>query len=130
MDIKTEPRSGVDFGKQGEQMAVDYLIDKGYSIMERNFVCGKNEVDIIARNKQEIVFIEVKTRATHAFGEPEEAVNIRKQRLIIAVANAYIVKCDIDLEARFDIISIVDNMDGKPQINHIIAAFSPLVSSY
>ena len=126
MDIKAVPKSGVDFGKQGEQMAVDYLAGKGYQILERNFVCGKNEVDIIARNGQEIVFVEVKTRATHAFGEPEEAVNIRKQRLIILVANAYIVKHNIDLESRFDIISIVDNQDGLPQINHIVSAFYPL----
>ncbi|MDR0789359.1 MAG: YraN family protein [Bacteroidales bacterium] len=127
MDIKTETKSGVDFGKEGEQIAVDYLIDRGYQILERNFVCGKNEVDIIALDRQEIVFVEVKTRATHVFGEPEEAVNRKKQRLIIQVANAYITKNNIDLEARFDVVSIVINGDGLPHIHHITSAFSPLI---
>jgi putative endonuclease len=127
MSIKTGAKSGVDFGKQGEQIAVDYLIDRGYQILERNFVCGKNEVDIIAKDKQEIVFVEVKTRATHVFGEPEQAVNRQKQRLIIGVANSYIVKHCIDLEARFDIVSIVVSDDGLPQIHHIVSAFSPII---
>ncbi|MDR1848210.1 MAG: YraN family protein [Bacteroidales bacterium] len=116
-----------DLGKEGEQQAVDYLLDAGYQIIDRNFVCGKNEVDIIATDGQSIVFVEVKTRATHAFGEPEQAVTKAKQKLIIRVADAYITKFNVTMEARFDVISIVLNGEGKPEINHIPSAFEPSI---
>jgi putative endonuclease len=115
----------IDFGKQGEQIATDYLLSCNYQIIERNYVCGKNEIDIIARKSTEIIFIEVKTRATDIFGDPEQAVNRQKQRAIIKVANAYIINHNIDLEARFDVVSIVINENSEPYINHIKYAFAP-----
>lgn len=116
-------------GNKGEDLAADLLESKGYKILERNFFCGKNEIDIIALSpcKTYIVFVEVKTRNTDYFNHPYEAVNANKQLSIIKVANSYIRKNNIDLEARFDIISIVANEDGySPE--HIIRAFEPVLS--
>lgn len=94
-------------GRNGEDIACKFLMEKGYSILGRNFVYRGLEVDIIAQDKNEIVFVEVKERATNDFGEPYKAVNRRKQQYIIKVANYYVQKFKITLEARFDIISII-----------------------
>lgn len=116
--------SNIEFGNKGENLAIDYLINKGYIILERNYVIGKNEVDIIARDKGEIVFIEVKTRASNYFCEPEYAVKIDKQKAIIRVANLYILRKKINQEARFDVISIILSQQ-ETKINHIEKAFEP-----
>lgn len=115
----------VDFGQKGEKLALDYLIEKKYLILETNYRSGKNEVDIIAKNSGEIVFVEVKTRSTDIFCEPESAVTKEKQRAIIKVANSYILKNNINEEARFDIIAIIRN-ESETKINHIINAFAPM----
>ena len=96
-------------GNLGEDLACDFLIKKGYKILERNFVWRKNEIDIIAEDEKErnVVFIEVKTRNTDYFIQPFEAVDFKKQKAIIKVANAYIRNRNLDLEARFDVISII-----------------------
>ena len=113
------------FGQKGEKLALEYLIEKNYIILERNYRSGKNEIDIIARNSGEVVFIEVKTRSNDVFCEPESAVTKEKQRAIIKVANSYIVRNNINEEARFDIIAIVTNESGT-KINHIENAFTPM----
>lgn len=115
-------------GRNGEDIACKFLIEKGYSILGRNFVYRGLEVDIIAQDKNEIVFVEVKERATNDFGEPYKAVNRRKQQYIIKVANYYVQKFKITLEARFDIISIVMNNENTPEIEHIPHAFTPEVT--
>ena len=114
-------------GNLGEDLASDFLEKKGYRIVERNFVWQKNEIDIIAEDEKErnIVFVEVKTRNTDYFIQPFEAVDFKKQKAIIKVANAYIRSRNIDLEARFDVISIVQNEQGSQTIEHIIGAFEP-----
>ena len=87
-------------GNLGEDLASDFLVKKGYRIVERNFVWQKNEIDIIAEDEKErnIVFVEVKTRNTDYFIQPFEAVDFKKQKAIIKVANAYIRSRNIDLE--------------------------------
>lgn len=115
-------------GHRGEDIACKFLMEKGYSILGRNFVYRGHEVDIIAQDKNEIVFVEVKERATNDFGEPYKAVNRRKQQYIIGVANYYMQKFKITLEARFDIVSIVMDNENTPQIEHIPHAFMPEVS--
>lgn len=112
-------------GKKGENLATEYLMQKGYRIMQRNVTFKKNEIDIIAIDKNEIVFVEVKERATDMFGSPYEKVNKKKQELIIKVADNYIIRNNINLEARFDIVSIVNIDSEEPKIEHIINAFSP-----
>ena len=113
-------------GKEGEQMAVEFLAAKSYRILERNWRFKKNEVDIIAQNGDEIVFVEVKTRHENFLVEPELTVSKKQQRSIINTANQYIITKGIDLEARFDIVSIVISSQGA-EILHIESAFYPQV---
>lgn len=111
-------------GKQGEQIAVEFLSDKGYKILERNWRFKRSEVDIIALDGDEIVFVEVKTRHENYLVEPELTVSQKQQRSIINSANEYIITNDIDLDARFDIVSIVLSSQGK-NVLHIDGAFYP-----
>ena len=113
-----------DFGKLGEELAVNYLIGKGYEILERNWHNIHKEVDIIAKDGQFLVFVEVKARRSNEYGEPDLAVTKRKQRMLIAAANAYITRNKLDVETRFDIISIIFK-DGESLIDHIEDAFLP-----
>jgi len=113
-------------GKAGEQIAVEYLTAKGFVILERNWRFKKNEVDIIARDGDEIVFVEVKTRHENYLVEPELTVSMKQQRSIINTANHYIISHDIDFEARFDIVSIVLSSQGE-KVLHIDGAFYPQV---
>jgi len=112
-------------GNRGEDAATNFLVKKGYKIKARNWRFGKLEIDIIAEIKDFIVFIEVKSRSGTYFEQPFQAVTKKKQKFIINAANAYIENFKIDLEARFDIISIVQEK-GKLKINHIEDAFYPL----
>ena len=113
-----------DFGKLGEELAVKYLIDKGYEILERNWRNRHKEIDIIAKDGEELVIVEVKTRQTDEYGEPDIAVTRQKQRRLIYAANAYLFRTNLEIETRFDIISIIFK-DGKPVIEHIEDAFLP-----
>lgn len=113
-----------DLGKKGEELAASYLAEKGYKIIERNWRFGKDEIDIIAEFDNFLVIAEVKTRSTSYYGNPEEAVDEQKQRLLIRTANEYVIQKEIDMEVRFDIVSIVIE-SGKQIINHIKDAFYP-----
>lgn len=112
-----------DLGKQGEQKALTFLEERDYEIVAANWQEHKFELDIIAIDNDEIVFVEVKTRATDFFGSPEEAVTIAKQQHLIEGANYYLEQNEIDLNARFDVIAIVLN-ENKTIISHIKDAFS------
>lgn len=94
-------------GIKGEELAEKYLRNAGYEILERNWRFGKNEIDIIARDKNFLVIVEVKTRRTANFGEPEEFVTRAKQKSLIKAANGYVMQKEIDLETRFDIVSVL-----------------------
>lgn len=113
-------------GNIGEQLAEKYLRSLGYEILERNWRSGKNEIDIIAKDGQFLVIAEVKTRKSNYFGEPEEFVNRAKQHALISAANNYIVKKNLDLEARFDIISVIFT-GSSYTVKQIKDAFYPLV---
>lgn len=113
-----------DFGRLGEDLAVEYLTGKGYEILERNWRNRHKEIDIIAKDGEMLVIVEVKTRQSDAYGEPDVAVTRQKQRLLIYAANAYLFRNNLDVETRFDIISIVFK-EGKPVIEHIQDAFLP-----
>lgn len=109
-------------GKKGEEKAVDFLQKLGYEIVATNWLEHKFEIDIIAKDKNELVFVEVKTRATDYFGLPEEAVTQAKQNHLIDGANYYIEKNEIDLEARFDVVSVILNANTI-KITHFKSAF-------
>ena len=113
-----------ELGKEGEEIATGYLANDGYKILERNWRYKKGEIDIICSKEDFIMFVEVKTRSTGFFGQPEEAVNKKKQRYLIQAADAYVNQKDILLEVRYDIISIIIHQK-KQKIRHIQDAFYP-----
>ena len=117
-----------ELGKAGETAATEYLKAKGYEICHVNWRKGSIELDIIARTADELVFVEVKTRNGH-WEAPEDAVNNAKIRRIISAADSYIKYFDIDLPARFDIISIIGNGPNF-EIEHIEDAFYPPLNTY
>lgn len=117
--------NNIIIGQEGESLAVNHLEKKGYKILSRNWRYKHLEIDIIAQFKNEIIFIEVKRRSGTYIEQPFQAVNKKKQKNIIEAANAYINKFEIDLSARFDIISIISEKYDK--IDHIEDAFYPLV---
>ena len=113
-----------DFGKLGEELAVNYLIEKGYEILERNWRNIHKEIDIIAKDGKDLVVVEVKARQSDENGEPDMAVTRQKQTRLISAANAYLFQNSLDINTRFDIISIIMK-DNSPVINHIEDAFLP-----
>jgi putative endonuclease len=113
-------------GIHGEQLAVGHLRSLGYTILCANWRFGKIELDIIASNNQVISFIEVKTRENNYLGEPWQSVTVAKQRRIIKAANHYIVENQVDLECRFDIVSIIHN-SKYTNIEHMKDAFYAMV---
>lgn len=113
-----------DLGKLGEDLALKTLLTKGYKLKTRNYRFGKGEIDLIMEDTDTLVFIEVKTRQTSEIGEPFQAVTKRKQKLLIKTAEHYILSTESDLNARFDIVSIVHNQ-YRTEISHIDNAFYP-----
>lgn len=109
-------------GKEGEELALKFLKKNGYRILEKNYRTVFGEIDIIARDKDIIVFIEVKTRADDSFGNPFEAVTYKKREKIRKVALCYLKKIRKEPPSRFDVLSI-NIEDGKKQIEHIKDAF-------
>lgn len=106
-------------GKSGEEIASDYLEQKGYTILERNFRCKQGEIDIIAMDKEEIVFVEVKTRRNRHYGLASEAVNKQKKKHLINSIRYYIHIRNLQNDfIRIDVIEIYIK-NRKIQINHI-----------
>jgi putative endonuclease len=114
-----------ELGNWGEEYSVVYLQKKGYEVVERNYRFKKNEIDIIAKFGNNLIIVEVKTRQTAEIGEPWRAVTKSKQKQIIKVANQYVQANQIDLDVRFDIVSIVHN-SYRTEIEHIEGAFDVL----
>jgi len=113
-----------DLGKAGEQIAVDLLISKGFAILERNWHFSHKEIDIIARDHNDIVVVEVKTRNAPVRELPEQASNRQKRQFLVSAANAYVKYYHISLEVRFDVINVVYER-GMPRAEHIRNAFFP-----
>ena len=112
-----------DLGKEAEDLAVQYLLDKGYKIVKRNFRYQKSEIDIIAETNLYIVIIEVKARSTDFFIEPYEAVTKSKIKHIITATNHYLESINTTKEIRFDIISILKTSNNQFNIQHLENAF-------
>lgn len=111
--------SNKEIGNFGEDVATNFLKEKGYKILEKNFSCKQGEIDIIAKDKKEIVFVEVKTRTNTNYGYPAEAVNVAKQKHIYNSAKYYIHINNLYNEfIRFDIIEIYF-IKKNYKINHI-----------
>ncbi|MFB9055164.1 YraN family protein [Mariniflexile ostreae] len=111
-----------ELGKKGEQLAIDFLLEKGYIIIERNYRFHKAEVDIIAQKENTLAIIEVKTRSTIDFGNPQDFLKPKQiQRLVIAIDD-YVIENDLDVDVRFDIIAIV-RTGNSFEIEHLENAF-------
>ena len=117
-------RDNYAFGREGEIEAVRHLKKNGYKILETNWHYGRFELDIIAQKGDILAIVEVKTRATDYYGDPEDAVDYRKRKIIIECANAYIEERDLDVDVRFDIIAILKT-DRETLLRHIDDAFLP-----
>lgn len=120
-----------EIGRFGEDAAAKHLKKQGFRILERNFRASHNEIDIIAENKDTLVFVEVKTRHRSDFASPIEAVTPAKQRRTIAAARAYLYKSNCDKQIRFDVIEVY--LESAPRysltpltvksLEHIVDAF-------
>lgn len=117
-----------DVGREGETLAANFLQQKGYEIVDRNWRYGPKEIDIVARDGDTMVFVEVKTRSTLAFELPQEAVTKKKMKNLVEAADAYLIQRNIDLESRFDIVAVlngnppkvIEHLEGAWQANDLI----------
>ena len=111
-------------GNYGEELACRFLKNLGYEIVEQNFQFGHGEIDIIVKDKEILVFVEVKYRKNLEYGPPELSIPISKQKQVRKTAEAYLYEKKIkDVPCRIDVIAILHLKDTKPKINHIINAF-------
>ncbi|MBV1887664.1 MAG: YraN family protein [Urechidicola sp.] len=111
-----------ELGKQGEQLAVDFLITKGYTIRDKNWRYLKAEVDIIAQKGNTIIAVEVKTRTSDYFGDPQDFITKKKIKLLVLAMNEYVISKELDVEVRFDIVAILQNKKVT-NIEHFEDAF-------
>lgn len=121
-----------EIGHSGEDAVCAYLEKKGYKILERNWRLGNIEIDIIAENKHDLVFVEVKTRTTtFADVNPEEYVDEHKKRFMTIAGNAYVKHMQIDKNLRFDICGLLWNKrtNEADEIHYFENAFSPRLRS-
>lgn len=115
-----------ELGFRGERIAKEMLIQKGYEILEENWVFERAEVDLIAYLNRIIIFVEVKTRSSIDFGLPEDFVNHAKRKRMGNAADEYIELMDHEGEVRFDIVSVFFKTNNRYTINHIEDAFWPV----
>lgn len=111
-----------DLGKLGEELAVEYLKNDGYEILETNWRFDKAEIDIIAKKDHFLAIVEVKTRSSSDFGLPQDFVKPKKIQLLVKAANEYVEKHELEVNISFDIIAI-EKSKHKFNIEHIKEAF-------
>ncbi len=117
-----------DFGHQCEFLACRHLEKQGYIIQETNWRCGHKEIDIIAKNGEMLIIVEVKARKSEDIVSAYEAVDEKKMRNLIRATHNYILTKGLNCETRFDIITIILNDEGEYKLNHIKDAFLPIVN--
>jgi putative endonuclease len=116
----------LEIGAKGEEYAANYLVKKGYTLIERNWRYKQYELDIIATHNKLLIFVEVRSRAKGSLLSPADTVNRKKQQSLIQAANAYFLVSKCEFEARFDIITVV--LSGERyEIEHIENAFYPIL---
>ncbi|RZM29199.1 MAG: YraN family protein [Pedobacter sp.] len=115
----------LDLGILGEKLAKEYLLRKGYILLDQNWRHGRAEMDLVMRQDGKIIFVEVKTRRSSEHGTPDEFVDWKKEKQLEFASQAYIDRVNHQGEIRFDIIAIVFENEDLYQINHIEDAFWP-----
>ena len=118
-----ERREALEFGKMGEQMTAKYLTDKGYIILEHNYRRGHLEIDLIELDGDELVIVEVKSRAYDTVLQPEDAVGHKKRQALIRLANEYVKSHNRRENVRFDIVTVVSK-EGGTEIKHLKNAYN------
>ncbi len=114
------PLYNKNFGKKGEEISAKYLQKKGLEILECNYYTRYGEIDLIVKDGNEIVFVEVKSRKSTKYGEPHEAITKFKQRNLIRTAQSYLKKHKLEEDDwRIDVIGVMFDNEDKPEINHI-----------
>jgi len=111
-----------ELGKKGEELAIAFLIENDYKILEKNYRYLKAEVDIIAQKGTVLAVVEVKTRSTDYFGDPQDFVNPKKIKLLLSAIDYYVIKKELEVEVRFDIIAIILK-NNTTKIEHLEDAF-------
>lgn len=123
---RPKDRRRIDTGKRGEAIAAAYLERMGYAVLERNYRCVFGEIDIVARDGATICFVEVKSRRSARYGDPQLAVTRRKQEKVIRTARHYLAGRGLeDRPARFDVAAIRLSPDGAGAVDLIRNAFEP-----
>lgn len=119
-------RERIELGKEGEAIALKFLLDKGYKLIARNYLVSHwGEIDLVMQDSNYLVFVEVRTKRNTIYGTPLETVNHEKRRQIIKMARIYMTKEKVspDTFCRFDVVGIILPRDGKPQIEYYKDAF-------
>lgn len=112
-----------ELGKIGEEIAAQYMLRSGYKILHRNFFFDKAEIDIIAQKEEDtIVMVEVKTRNSAFFGDPQSFVTPTKIKFLVKAANEYVISNELNVEVRFDIIAVLKNQKME-KLEHFENAF-------
>ena len=115
-------------GKIGEDSAEEFLLNKGYETLKRNYHSRYGEIDIISKNDNYLVFTEVKARSFNSIAEPKEWVDYRKQEKIVRTAACFLEENEFDLQPRFDVIEVFIGSNGRAEkINHIENAFDSMM---
>ena len=118
-------KNNIKTGQKGEHLAVQYLRIKGYEILERNWRYMHKEIDIIARENDCLVIVEVKTLNGRAFGNPMAGITRKKQSFLVRAAEAYVLNHNLDTNIRFDVIGIILEKN-RSELEHIQSAFHPV----
>lgn len=114
-----------DLGKTGENLAKEFLVNKGFKILKENWRFKHKEIDLVCKDGDDLIFVEVKTRSDDFFQQPYEAVEYNKINFMVEAAEAFIEKYEDFAEIRYDIVSIVLKKGAKPSVEHIVDAFIP-----
>ncbi len=115
----------LDTGRRGEELARAFLEERGWTLLERNWRWGRAEIDLIGMDGDVLVFVEVKTRRSEVFGQPEAFVSAKKMDLMAAAAAEYMSRIKHDWEIRFDVVSVVLPAGRSPRVRHLPDAFFP-----
>lgn len=116
-----------ELGKQGEQIAAEFLREKGFTIIARNWRYKHKEVDIFAYEGDYLVVIEVKTRTSSGWEHPRESITPSKIRFLVHATEEFVQKYLIDKKIRFDVVSVMPTENGKWDVEHIESAFTAQV---